>query len=127
VIDLGGRVRVFAHAAPCDMRKGFNTLAGLVTMGGHDVVTGDVFLFVAKNRKRAKCLWFDGTGACLLTKRLDAGRFAALWRDDGEGLQLSPVELRLFLDGSKVVGKIALVAKPVDRKAQGQISSTDFR
>ena len=109
------------------MRKGFNTLAGLVTMAGRDVVTGDVFLFVAKNRKRAKCLWFDGTGACLLTKRLDAGCFAALWRDDGQGLQLSPVELRLFLDGSTVVGKIPLVAPRVDRQAQGHVSRGDFR
>ncbi len=126
MIELGGG-RVFAHAAPCDMRKGFNTLAGLVTMAGHDVITGDVFLFVARNRKRAKCLWFDGTGACLLVKRLDAGCFAALWRDDGEGLQLSPVELRLFLDGSKVVGKISLVAPRVDRKAQSRVSPGKFR
>jgi len=127
MIDLGGRGRVFAHAAPCDMRKGFNTLAGLVTMSGQDVLTGDVFLFVAKNRKRAKCLWFDGTGACLLTKRLDSGCFAALWRDDGKGLQLSPVELRLFLDGSKVVGKMPLVAAPVDRQAQSRVSPSAFR
>ena len=108
------------------MRKGFNTLAGLATMAGRDVVTGDVFLFVAKNRKRAKCLWFDGTGACLLTKRLDAGCFAELWRDDGQGLQLSPVELRLFLDGSTMVGKISLVAPRADRQAQGRVSRGKF-
>ena len=68
------RTRVFAYGAPCDMRKSFNTLSGLVSAMGHDVAAGDVFLFVAKNRKRAKVLWYDATGLVLLAKRLDVGR-----------------------------------------------------
>jgi len=37
-----------------------------------------LFLFVSRNRKRAKVLYFDGTGLCLLAKRLEKGRFAAV-------------------------------------------------
>ena len=50
-----------------------------------DPLSGDVFLFVSRDRVRAKVLHFDGTGLCLYAKRLERGRFAALWRDEGDG------------------------------------------
>lgn len=54
--------------------------------------------------------------------RIDAGRFAPLWRDDQSTIELTLSELLLFLDGSKLVGKIALAPKPIDRKAQSRVS-----
>ena len=30
-----GKQRVFAYPRPCDMRKSFNTLSGLVVVNGH--------------------------------------------------------------------------------------------
>lgn len=99
------------------MRKGIDSLAGLVALSGHDVAEGDVFLFVAKDRKRAKCLWFDRVCARLLVNRIDSGRFAALWRDDGKEVELSLTELRLVLNGSKLV----------DRKAQSRVARSSFR
>lgn len=127
MIDLGPRFRVFAHPAPCDMRKGFDTLAGLVVRSGHDVVAGDVFLFLSKDRKRAKCIWLDATCARLLISRIDKGRFASLWREDGKPIELTPAELRLFLEGSTLVGKVALTPPPIDRRAQSRISPNKFR
>jgi transposase len=127
MIGPGARGRIFAYSAPCDMRKGIDTLAGLVVASGRDVAGGDVYLFLGKNRKRAKCLWFDGVCARLLVNRIDAGRFAPLWRDDGQPLELTPSELLLFLNGSKLVGKIALTPPPIDRKAQSNISPSAFR
>ncbi len=68
-----------------------------------------MFLFLSRNRIRAKVLHFDGTGLCLYVKRLERGRFAALWRDEGaDPIRLTVSELDLFLDGSAVVGRIAL-------------------
>jgi len=127
MIGPGARGRIFAYAAPCDMRKGINTLAGLVVAGGRDVTSGDVYLFVGRNRKTAKCLWFDGYCARLLVSRLDCGRFASLWRDDGKPLELSPSELLLFLDGSKLVGKIALSPSKIDRDLQSRVLASAFR
>jgi transposase len=127
MIELSSRERVFAHPAPVDMRKGFNTLAGLVAMSGHDVAIGDRFLFVSKDLKRAKVIWLDHVCARLLLSRNDAGRFAPLWRDDGKPVELTASELRLFLDGSKLVGKMALTPPPLDRKAQSHLSKSSFR
>jgi transposase len=57
---------------------------------------------------------FDGTGLCLYVKRLERGRFAALWRDEGVApVTLTVSELDLFLDGSALVGRMALTPPPL--------------
>jgi transposase len=101
---------VFAFTEAVDMRKSFNTLSALVeTQMKRDVLTGDLFLFVSANRKRAKVLYFDGTGLCLLSKRLEKGKFVALWkRKRTTGLELSLSELALFIEGSDSVGRMTL-------------------
>lgn len=126
MIGLEHRARVFAYGGPCDMRKSFNTLSGLVSSMGHEVAAGDVFLFISKNRKRAKVLWYDGTGLCLLCKRLDQGHFSAVWQNAAEELQLSVSELRLLLEGCEVVGRMPLSPPPVDVGRASRISPTDF-
>jgi transposase len=107
MIGVNRKVRVFALGVPCDMRKQFDTLAALVTgQMGRELTSGDVFLFVAKNRRRAKLLYFDGTGLCLFAKRLEHGRFAAVWEASrGATRELTMTELSLFLEGSLLVAK----------------------
>ena len=51
----------------------------------------------------------DGTGLCVYAKRLEKGKFACLWSGgDGEPVRLTTTELSLFLEGSRLVGKISL-------------------
>lgn len=96
------------------MRKSFDSLSLLVTQGlGRDVLSGDLFLFVSRNRRRAKVLYWDGTGLCVFAKRLEKGRFVALWdRNDGKELRLTVSELALLLEGSEAVGRIPLSPTP---------------
>lgn len=110
MIGRGRFQRVFAFAEPVDLRKGFDGLSALVEHElGMDPLSGDLFLFVSRNRIRAKVLVWDGTGLCVYAKRLEQGRFACLWRSSSEAsLELSRSELDLFLEGSKLVGKVAL-------------------
>lgn len=64
-------LRVYAYAAPVDMRKGFDGLSALVREQlGRDPTSGALYLFVSRNRIRAKVLVWDGTGLCLYAKRL---------------------------------------------------------
>ena len=113
------QVSVFAFGAPTDMRKSYDTLAVLVTRElGRDVLSGDVFVFVGKTRRRAKVLYFDGTGLCLFQKRLETGRFAAPWQRRGDGaLRWTMSELSLFLEGSELVGQVPL-SPPVWTRAE---------
>jgi transposase len=109
VIGSTRQVSVYAYTQPADMRKSFDGLAALVTQGlGRDPLSGDLFLFVARNRKRAKVLLFDGTGVCVYAKRLEARacRFTAVWTlGDHAPVQLTMTELQLFLEGTELTGR----------------------
>ncbi len=104
------RVSVYAFGAPADLRKGFDGLSGLVTGElDQDPLSGDLFLFVNRAQTLAKVLVWDGTGLCVYSKRLEQGRFACLWREREEDrLRLTMSELALFLEGSKLIGKMRL-------------------
>jgi len=108
MIGASPSVKVFAYTEPVDMRKGFDGLFGLVkTHLGRDPLSGDLFVFVSRNRKRAKVLLWDGTGLCLYAKRLERGQFANLWSGAGKTeIELTAAELQLFLEGSLLVGKV---------------------
>ena len=55
------RVSAWAYAAPADLRKGFDGLSALVMNElGRDPLSGELYLFVSRNRIRAKVLHWDG-------------------------------------------------------------------
>ena len=111
MIGLPRGVSVYAFDEPCDMRKSFDTLTALVTERmKHDVLTGDLFLFVGADRKRAKVLYFDGTGMCVFAKRLEKGHFTATWKKakTARGLSMTLSELALFIEGSVVAARMPL-------------------
>jgi transposase len=110
VISLARGIHVYAYAAPADMRKAYEGLSALVRQDlGRDPLSGDLYLFCNRRRHRAKVLHWDGTGLCIYAKRLEKGRFACLWREGHRNeLTLSESELRLFLEGSQLVGRVAL-------------------
>lgn len=96
------------------MRKQFDALAVLVESKlKKELLSGDVFLFVGKTRRRAKVLYWDGTGVCLFAKRLEKGRFSAPWERLGAGpIEWTMSELSLFFEGSELVGHVLLSPAP---------------
>ena len=75
MLSLPPTVRVFVAVEPIDMRGSFDALAGAVRRLGLDPVDGHLYLFLNRRRRLAKALWFDGSGWCLLSKRLETGSF----------------------------------------------------
>jgi transposase len=121
------QVTVWAYGAPADLRKGFDGLSGLVSERlRQDPLSGDCYLFVNATRKRAKVLVWDGTGLCIYAKRLEGRRFACLWRDAAAAVvRLTMSELQLFLEGSALVGRVALSPAPfVLRAEQKNLAAT---
>ena len=109
IIGTTRAVRVFAFPSAVDLRKGYDGLYGLVQTGlGRDPLSGELFLFVNQSRKLCKVLLWDGTGLCIFQKRLERGRFASLFRDDGKSVQLTASELALFIEGCELVGRRTL-------------------
>ena len=94
-------VRIFVAVDPVDMRKSFNGLWSAVAERLHeDPKSGAAFCFINKDRNRLKLLYWDGTGVCVLAKRLEQGRFS--WPAPSEAnakLALTPEALALLVNG----------------------------
>ena len=61
----------------CDMRKGFDSLCGVVRCDmGRDPLSGEVFIFMNRLRTTIKLLHWERGGLVLYHKRLESGRFS---------------------------------------------------
>jgi transposase len=98
--------RVFLCTLPTDMRKSFDSLAGLVEQQlGQDPLQGDLFVFRSKRGDRLKLLYWDSDGLAIWYKRLEEGTFVFPTADEhraqvgAHGLVIRPAELAMLLDG----------------------------
>ena len=93
-------IRIHLAVAPVDMRKHFDGLWAVAEQAlGCDPIEGAVFVFSNKNRDRVKLLWWDGTGVCVLAKRLEKGRFNWPRGSDPARITLSAGALTMLLAG----------------------------
>ena len=65
---------------------------------GADPFCGAVYVFRSKRMDRVKLLWWDGTGICLMMKRLESGQFRWPPIEDGM-IKLSAAQLSALLEG----------------------------
>ena len=92
-------VRVLVAAKPVDFRKGMDGLAAIIESELKlEPFTGVIYVFRAKRADRVKLLFWDGTGVCLLTKRLEGSKFHWPRIEDGV-MRLSPAQLAALLEG----------------------------
>ena len=63
-----------------------------------DPFSGAVYVFRAKRADRIKLIFWDGTGVCLMAKRLEDGEFRWPKVQDGV-LRLTAAELSALLEG----------------------------
>jgi transposase len=97
--SLGAGARVLIATRPVDFRKGADSLAALVTATfGADPFSGVVYVFRAKKADRVKLIWWDGTGLCLMAKRLEQGGFHWPAIHDG-AMRLTAAQLGALLEG----------------------------
>ena len=81
------------------MRRGFMSLSGLVqTVLDQNPLSGNVYVFRGRRGDLVKLLWSDGDGMCMLTKRLERGRFVWPQADSGS-VSLSTAQLSMLLEG----------------------------
>jgi transposase len=99
MIGLPAGTRIWLAAGFTDMRCGFNGLAARVqTALAEDPFSGHVFVFRGRRGDIIKVLWWTGDGLCLLSKRLERGRF--IWPQAQSGtVSLSQAQLSMLLEG----------------------------
>lgn len=94
-----GQIRVHLYGAPTDMRKSFDGLCALVRTGmQRDALNGDLYGFINRRGTQLKVLYFDRSGWCLWSKRLEAGRFIRDWRSM-QTREMDYTGLKMLLEG----------------------------
>ena len=76
MFGLESNSRYFMCQHPVNMRKGIDSLFGLIQSESPlSPMSGDVFVFFSKNRQSVKILRWDTDGFLLYQKRLERGSF----------------------------------------------------
>jgi len=99
MITFSSMTQVYLASGVTDMRKSFNGLHGIVAESlALDPTSGQLFVFCNRRRSRLKVLYWDGSGLCVLAKRLERGTFA--WpQSDAKRVEMTTAELTLLLNG----------------------------
>jgi transposase len=97
-----GRIRVFLYGQPADMRKSYDGLYALARQGFEvDPLGGHLFVFANRRADQIKVLYFDRSGWCVWSKRLEAGRFVRDWGGQ-RSAEIDFTALKLLLEGLQV-------------------------
>lgn len=93
------QVRVWLYNRPTDMRKSYDGLSALVKNKlEEDPLSGQLFVFINHKGTQCKVLYFDRSGYCIWSKRLEQGRFHT---HGGDSIKraLEWTDLKLILEG----------------------------
>lgn len=95
ISGVGPATKIYLAVEAVDTRKGFEGLYGLV----RNPLSGHLFLFTNKTRKRLKAPVWDGSGLWVRGKRLEKGRFGWPEAEGRYSVTMRPEELAILVNG----------------------------
>ena len=99
MLNLPPSVRIFVCVIPVDMRRSFDSLAGMVKeFMAQDPLSGHLFLFRNREESKVKVLYWDRDGFAIWYKRLERGTFV-LPNNLASGLEIDGASLAMLLGG----------------------------
>jgi len=115
MIALNRRTKIFVCKEPTDMRSSYDSLfARVKTVLQKDPFSGHLFLFINRARTSCKCLYYDGTGLVIISKRLEAGTFSQINPFYKNEIVLTEAEFGLFFEGADL--KKRFIDSPLEKK-----------
>lgn len=95
--------RYFIYSGLADMRKGFDSLSGLVRSEFKmNPLSGDVFIFLSRSKNKIKLLQWQRDGFAIYYKRLERGTFELPVNIEGSAALISSQNLMLIMEGIKL-------------------------
>lgn len=103
MIALNRRTKIFVCKEATDMRASYDSLFNRVkTVLRGDPFSGHLFLFVNRVRSSCKCLYWDGTGFVIISKRLERGQFSRINPLYEKEVVLTEAEFGLYFEGANL-------------------------
>jgi len=101
VFSLGDNRKYHLYRKETDMRKGFDSLCGIIRNElEKKVMDGDAFIFINKPRTHIKLLVWEKGGFTLFYRRLEQGTFEVPAFDlDARSMQITSDQLHFILKG----------------------------
>ena len=103
------------------MRASYDSLfARVKTLLQKDPFSGHLFLFINRLRTSVKCLYYDGTGLVIISKRLESGTFSQINPFYKNEIVLTEAEFGLFFEGADLKKRFIDSPSEVKRTSQAQ-------
>jgi len=104
MLHLSAACKYYLYPAHTDMRKGFDSLSGIVTSCMKEpVLSGAVFIFFNKKHNQVKLLLWEGDGFAIYYKRLEKGTYELpAYSPGSSSLSVSSQQLQLILQGISI-------------------------
>ncbi|MEO5776083.1 MAG: IS66 family insertion sequence element accessory protein TnpB [Flavobacterium sp.] len=103
MLSISSSQRYFFYSGLTDMRKGFDSLCGLVRSEFKmNPLSGDVFIFLSRTKNKIKLLQWQRDGFAIYYKRLERGAFELPLNDEGSAGIISSQQLMLIMEGIKL-------------------------
>ncbi len=101
MLSLSPACRIWLAVDACDMRRGFDgLLAEAKRRRPEDALAGHLFVFLGRNRKHVKVLWWSPGGLTMHCKRLELGTFRLPQLVPGQTtVSMGAADLAMLLDG----------------------------
>jgi len=101
MISFNRRTHVYVAKGPTDMRASYDSLFLKVKETlEKDPFSGHLFVFLNAKRTSCKCLYYDGTGLVIISKRLEKRLFAKINPYQKGDIILTQAEFSLFFEGA---------------------------
>lgn len=101
MLNFNRRTKVYVSKEPTDMRASYDTLfAKAKGVLNQDPFSGHLFLFINSKRSSIKCLYYDGTGFVIISKRLEKGLFSRINPMYRGEVVMTTAEFALFFEGA---------------------------
>ena len=120
MISFNRRTKVFVCKDPTDMRASYDSLFSRAKdILNQDPFSGHLFVFLNKSRSCCKCLYYDGTGLVIISKRLERGLFSKINPFFKGEIVLTQAEFSLFFEGADLERRFVDSPREITKRSIG--------
>ena len=123
MLAFNRRTKIFLSKDPGDMRGSYDSLFQKTkSILAQDPFSGHLFVFINSRRTSIKCLYYDGTGLVIVSKRLERGVFSRINPMYRAEIVLTAAEFALFFEGADLEKRFVESPSEIRKSSRGKSS-----